>query len=76
MITQDYIRLGCLLFAVVVGIIYFFLCLKDSLEEEMKEAEPYREQERPYVDPKEFNKVMRHQQKERVRMYRGKCKLS
>jgi hypothetical protein len=66
----------CLLFAVVIGIIYFGICLKDSLDKEVKEAEPYQEQERPYIDPKEFNKVMRHQKRERHKMYRGKTNLS
>ena len=38
-----------------------------------EEATPYKEQERPYVDPKEFNEVMKHKAKERKRLYRGKA---
>lgn len=38
----------------------------------IKDVEPYKEQERPYVDSKVFNDVMKHQQQQRVKMYKGK----
>lgn len=50
--------------------LFFDSYMKGKYDRE--EATPYQEQERPYVDPKEFNDVMKHQAKERKRLYRGK----
>jgi hypothetical protein len=44
-----------------------------ELERQRKEVERYQEMERPYIDPKVFNEVMRHQQQERIRMYKGRA---
>ena len=61
-------------FAVLVTVVYvlinFFWWLIKT--HPVNEVKPYKEQERPYVDPKVFNDVIKHQQQQRVKMYKGK----
>jgi hypothetical protein len=71
-----------LIFASITAIVWVYI-LQDwikfnrkelkELERQRKEVERYQEQERPYIDPKVFNEVMRHQQQERIRMYKGRA---
>ena len=64
--------------AIAVGIIVFSASalvhiLKRYKSTLIEEAKPYQEQERPYVDPAHFNEVMKHQQKQLRKMYKGKA---
>jgi hypothetical protein len=71
-----------LIFASITAIVWGYI-LQDwlkfnrkelkELERQRKEVERYQEMERPYIDPKVFNEVMRHQQEERIRMYKGRA---
>ena len=71
-----------LIFASITAIVWGYI-LQDwlkfnrkelkELERQRKEVERYQEMERPYIDPKVFNEVMRHQQQERIRMYKGRA---
>ena len=71
-----------LIFASITAIVWVYI-LQDwlkfnrkelkELERQRKEVERYQEMERPYIDPKVFNEVMRHQQQERIRMYKGRA---
>jgi hypothetical protein len=71
-----------LIFASITAIVWVYI-LKDwlkfnrkelkELERQRKEVERFQEMERPYIDPKVFNEVMRHQQEERIRMYKGRA---
>jgi hypothetical protein len=71
-----------LIFASITAIVWGYI-LQDwlkfnrkelkELERQRKEVERFQEMERPYIDPKVFNEVMRHQQQERIRMYKGRA---
>jgi hypothetical protein len=71
-----------LIFASITAIVWVYI-LQDwlkfnrkelkELERQRKEVERYQEQERPYIDPKVFNEIIRHQQQERIRMYKGRA---
>ena len=71
-----------LIFASITAIVWGYI-LQDwlkfnrkelkELERQRKEVERFQEMERPYIDPKVFNEVMRHQQEERIRMYKGRA---
>ena len=71
-----------LIFASITAIVWVYI-LQDwlkfnrkelqELERQRKEVERYQEMERPYIDPKVFNEIIRHQQQERIRMYKGRA---
>jgi len=76
MTQQNYLQIAVILFFATALILWYLAIKLKEYHDEQKEVEPYKEQERPYVNPKEFNEVMKHQAKVRNTMYRGKTKLS
>jgi|LakMenE01Jun11ns_1017448.scaffolds.fasta_scaffold8894521_2 hypothetical protein len=76
MTQHHYFQIVCILFFAIAYLLWYLAIKVQEFNQEQKEAEPFQEQERPYVNPAHFNEVMKHQAKVRKTMYRGKTKLS